>query len=561
MKKILSLVLVAAMMLSMVALAPSASADTGVSIEVTDAVATKGETVTLDYIITGTGLRSFGLLIDFDETRLENPVITVNTDDNLASAKTIGGYPFADATVTSAVDGATIDISGGYKLGTITLTVKEDAPAGDAYIRFNPSPGNNIFVLGTSDVKDKVYDWEVIEGTVTVLPDGYSKAPAVPGDELWDFDPETGTIYAYLGEELSGDIAIPSQIGGVDVVEIYADGESVIDGFEVTSIVVPATVQLISAGAFLNLASCTAIYVLNPDCEIEDTAMGYDGSWRRSKLTVTGQTLDADENTLLTLYGYADSTAQTYAETGDGEYPFGWVVYDAPTTVTVVAGETTSFEVSADSIKAPGTSRVDGKSVIAWQVGEDVYAPGAEVAIDGNTTFTAITAPTPVTVHGASIKAAEGYAALRFTAEFSIDEYEALVAVFGAKNVKHGMLISTQDQIEAAGGSFTHDLAKKIDFAMDGCYKKENGNYVLAASVKNFSDSTLANNYKFNAVAYVGIDLDGNGTVDTYVYGDYNWNCAKDAKTVLTNAITDVVGSGLVGDQITWAENWLAKFN
>ena len=64
MKKILSLVLVAAMMLSLVALAPTASAETGVTLEVTDAVASKGDTVTLDIILSGTVLGAFGLVLD-----------------------------------------------------------------------------------------------------------------------------------------------------------------------------------------------------------------------------------------------------------------------------------------------------------------------------------------------------------------------------------------------------------------------------------------------------------------------------------------------------------------
>ncbi len=596
MKKILSLVLVVAMMASLVALAPTASAASGYSLEVTDAVASKGDTVTLNYIVDGGDLRSFQLLFDIDESRLENPVITVNTADNLSAAKPVGGFEYADATVVSAVDGDTIDTTGGYLLGTITVTVKEKAPAGDAYVRIAPVPGANIYLAPTKDANDKVYDWTVIDGNVTVLPEGYSApAPESPASDFTytnNADGTSVTITAYKGTDTV--VSIPSVIDGKTVTGIgtaifHAANHSSVSNTTITKVIIPATVTTIADYAMIALDACTTIEVYAMNATYGTAALGWTGNltWNQSgnafigityslsvaNAYITRNMTDAAFPAVTTIYYYdgASITTDDFATQSDAAFFEGigmastastpkLVAMDAANNVTIVAGEDSStYLVSGTSITAPGAARVDGKTTVAWKMGDKVVAPGATVAIDGDTTFEAITVAAPETTWGASVKAAENTAGLRFTAELSVTEYDALVTAFGAKNVKHGMIISTQKNIEKAG-AFTHAAlgAAVIDFEMTGCWKIVDGNYILAASVKNFSNSTLANNYAFNAVAYIAVDVDADGDTDTYVYGDYDWTCARDAKTILTKALSDYDNES---QEYGWINTWIGYFD
>ncbi len=572
MKKILSLVLVVAMMASLVVLAPTASADVnnGFSVEVTDAIANRGEQVTLDIIVTTPDtFSSAQLAVDYDETRLANPVVANTSATNTPGG--IGGLPYAGATINiSAAAGAAQPAAEGCTIATITFDVLPEAPAGDAYVRIDPVPDNlAVFLMNTDAPNSEIFKWDSIEGSVTIFPEGYS-APALESDaadfSYTDNGDGSATITHYNGTD--ADVIIPSVIDGLTVkalgsfmfVSATATSKS-----GISSVTIPATVESIADYCMVNLTDCTDIYVLNPTVVIGTAALAYDAflSVVRGQITVGDVwTKSADYVTPDTvIHGYAGSTADTYANTPDsyGLAP-GWAVYVAPAALTVIAGDNTStFQTSATSIVAPGAARVDGKVTVAWDVNGKKVAPGATVEITGDTTFTAITVAAPETTYGASVKAADDTAALRFTAELNVAEYDALVAAFGAKNVKHGMIISTQKNIEKAG-AFTHAAlgGAVIDFEMTGCWKNDGTNYILAASVKNFSNSTLANNYEFNAVAYIAVDVDADGDTDTYVYGDYDWTCARDAKTILTKALSDYDNES---QEYGWINTWIGYFD
>ena len=232
-------------------------------------------------------------------------------------------------------------------------------------------------------------------------------------------------------------------------------------------------------------------------------------------------------------------------------------------TVTfIVDGEVVHEEnVALGTFATLGAARVGDKIAVAWELNGTVVALGATVDVTDDTTFTAITISAPKTVNGASVKAVRNSAALRFTATINVDEYDALVALLGEDSVKHGMIISTQDHIKKAG-AFTHAALGKavLDFEMTGCWRKTDDSYVLAASVKNFSDSTIANNYKFNAVAYVALDVDGDGTFETYVYGDYDEACARDPKSVLNAVLADPT-NGFSDEELGWIITWKGYFD
>lgn len=556
MKKILSLVLVAAMMLSLVVFAPAASAANIYTVEVTDATASAGSTVTLDVVVTGSTIFGFGLAIEYDATRLANPVMTPNMQ--LFGAGT--AYNEADyqagftTNANNVVDG--VDASEGVVVLTVEFEVLDDAPAGDAYVRVAPFKNDSKIYICETDVKatGARFDWDVIEGTVTVMPEGLAAGAVTPADDMWDF--EEGIIYGCLDENLAGDIAIPSQINGEDVIEISA---AAFDGFDaITSILVPATVEYIAAGAFYNLTACTDMYILNPDCEIEDAAMGYEGSWRSGKLRNAAIILTEDETVLLTVHGIAGSTAQAYAEAGDGVDVFGWGEYAPAKNVTIVTPNgTAAYVASGDSVALPASYAAAGKTIVGWNVNGSVVAPGATVAIDGDTAIEAVTVGF-ATENGASIKVVDTAAdtALRFTAALNKADYANLEAIYGAENVSHGMLIVPQQYIKRAGG-FTHAALEdaglqKLDYEMTGCYVETADEYILAASIKGFSASTLAKNPKFAAVGYIAINVGGE---TTYVYGDYTQSTARDAKFVLTETLKTATG-----DAKTWMTTLLGTF-
>ncbi len=547
MKKILSLVLVVAMMASVLVFAPAASADSGFSVEITDAVAHKGDSVTVDLVVTGTTLRSYALVLDFDTTRLENPVMT-KCSDVWTSPKPIGAYSddYA-ATMTANIDGASADISGGYTLLTITFDVKAGAPAGDAYVRVPVFDDvNNIFLAPTSDYRDAVADYASIAGAVTVLPDGYvagTPATEIPASDLeYDLnDNEDGyVISGYAGSATGGTAIIPATIEGLPVVEI---GQTAFNYAEFDTYIFPASVVTFGRRAVRQDAGF--------EVYIAAESASFDERYYQSFVSNDGDVV---------VHSSASSDAKTYVEAvldDDDTVAISWSAeeYSAPPVVTIVGETTSTYIVSAGTIEAPGAAIIAGKTFFGWKADDAFVAAGADVEITGDTTFEAVALTTPETQNGASIKAANNYAALRFTATLNVAEYDTLLELFGKENVKHGMLIAPMQLIEDAG-AFTHDALKQyLDFEMTGCWKVENGEYVLSASVKNFSSKTIAMNPAFNAVAYAAITIDG---VTTYVYGDCDAACARDAKSILYAALGDYADDS---NEYGWINTWYSKFN
>lgn len=548
MKKILSLVLVAAMMLSLVVFAPAASAADSYTVEVTDATAPAGGQVTLDVLVSGVSMYAYAFGFQYDATRLENPVITPN-DEYFVDGGSIAGNDWM-ASYTTNVKGAVgaFAIDEPTVVATITFDVKADAPAGDAFVKCVPfSNTSDIFIAPTNVFADAIFTWDAVAGNVTVVADGSFYTPA---DNMWDFDAEYGSIMGYWGDDLVGDVVIPTQIGGVDVVDIYGSSTAaVLDGFSVSSIVIPENITYISAYALLNLADCTDIYILNADCELDNYSVGFNGSWdRRGNFKAAGTVAG------LTIHAPSGSLAEEYA-TACG---IAFEAVDSIPTYTVVANgnESVNYAVTG-SVTLPESYATAGKTIVGWNVNGSVVAPGATVAIEGNTVIEAVTVGF-ATQNGASIKVVDTAAdtALRFTVALNKADYAALEEIYGAANVSHGMLIAPQQYIKRAG-AITHaalDAAglPMLDYAMTGCYVETADEYILAASVKGFSANTLAKNPRFAAVGYIAINIGGE---TTYVYGDFDASAARDAKFVLTEALATATG-----DAKTWLTTLLGTF-
>ncbi|MCD7959164.1 MAG: bacterial Ig-like domain-containing protein [Ruminococcus sp.] len=102
------------------------------------------------------------------------------------------------------------------------------------------------------------------------------------------------------------DVVIPSEIEDLPVTEI---GEYAFASITVNSVVVSESVMYIAKNAFQFCDPLTEITILNPSCEIYDS---YETITNCYIYLVSGEDFEYYTGTI---YGYADSTAQTYAET------------------------------------------------------------------------------------------------------------------------------------------------------------------------------------------------------------------------------------------------------
>jgi len=552
MKKILSLVLVIAMMASLVVFAaPAASADETVyTVEVTDATAVAGDKVSVDVMVTGTTMYMFGFAIEYDTTRLANPVIKTNTE-LFGAGGAIAGADYQKSWTSNANDvNNGVDVSEATKVLTITFDVLNNP--GDAYVKCAPFKNDSKIYIGETDTKatGAKYDWTAIDGKVSILPEGYEAAePAteMPASDLEYEENAAGTgmiITGYIGSA-TGTAIIPAEIDGLPVVEI---GATAFNYAEFDTYIFPSSVVTFGRRAVRQDAGF-AVY-------IEADNASFDKEHYQSFVSNDGD---------VAVYSSASSTAKTYVEdvlADDDTVAISWAAgdYVAPPIVTVVAGsEENTYVVSGDQIAAPGAAIVDGKPVVAWKVNGAAVLPGAAVAINGDTTFTAMTVDM-ATANGASVKIAESAddVALRFTATINMNDYAAIVEAFDGATISHGMLIVPQQYVAKAGG-FTHAALEAygkgyLDFSnMKGCYEIVGSDYVLAASIKDFKAATRAKNPKFNAVGYIAITI---GEETTYVYSNYSTATARDAKSVLTSYLNDATG-----DAKTWVETVLGDFS
>lgn len=572
-RKLLSLILVAAMLASMLVFAPTSGAavdTTSAEVAVTDATVAAGGTVSVDVIFTTEKVQFFDVTFKYDATKLEL-VTWFNGLSNL-SAEVLGAFAAGSGQSQVAAQGLVgfgsanalaQDASNGLAIATITFNVKADATPGDTYVEFVASEG---VYIGPSTSLPNITPENITTkaGKITILPAGYAEDTTVVLDDFADDDyedcfdaeyaDEAGTmvIYSYSGAVAAGDVILPSTLDGLPVV--YIDYLA-FDSAEFTSIQVPASVNYIEEFAFYNYSG--VVYVLNPDCEIADYALGYEGGYKKGSPNGYSA-IDG-----FTIYGYAGSTAEAYAAANG----FTFVEYAPAPTLTYTVGDDTYTYIVGNSTTAPGSTVVDGEVIVAWNDGVNYIAPGASMTIAESTVLTPVTIAAPATDNGASVKvgATADDFALRFTSKLAIEDYEALFAL--DENVKLGMLITPQKYVDYSTAFTKADLAAwavsqgaaasaaYVDVAINGYYEKDAVDYTLAGSLKGFSSATRAKNPTFAAIAYAEITI---GDTVVTVYGSYDKACGRDAKTVLSA----LSAAGTLGTtEQGWLDTLIGKFN
>ena len=262
MKKLLSLVLVAAMLASMLVFVPAAGATEPLAkVEAGSAVATPGATVSVPVTITASVLPGFSILCEYDGERLEwlgadfSPVDKAGTKAGYAVPSNgdavydnwYANGSFVSFAWASAVSGGETIAADGLVVVNLQFKVKDDAPIGDAYVNIPTygavnKAGETIY--GTLvKVGDEVVQGDAIactNGKVTVLPEGWFDV--TPTDEAEFTINASGALTKYLGD--ASVVVIPASVKTI--------AKGAFNGKSLTAVVIPASVTSIAKGAFIN---------------------------------------------------------------------------------------------------------------------------------------------------------------------------------------------------------------------------------------------------------------------------------------------------------------------
>lgn len=527
-KKILSLVLVVAMLASMLVFAPSAGAtETQATLAFGKAVGSAGDTVAVDFTVTTAALAGVQFLLDYDESKLTFEGIdwTTTVDGipaDLSGEKENYGVFFDNGTCDKVLSWATgigvgaIDLSAGVVLATLRFTINADAPVGDAYVNFIPSGGisNKVNYGSASYTSEQI---EFVNGAVTVLPEGYvSAAPSNPAD----FDIEDGVLYEYFPTS-GGTVMIPSD---VTVIESMAFNTKTID-----TIIVPATVEEILANAFYRFARYTEvhIYVLGSQTTIDSTAF------------VSG-------NRYGKIYIHA-AEGSTAAAVPTSEY-----IEFVPTSLCTLNVDGASYFVPVNTeIAAPGVATTDdGKVVVGWNDGTKTYAPGAAMTLTEDTELN------PVTIDAIQMNTEVGFmltdkittSRMRYTTNMKIADYNTLASL---GTVTLGTIITPAKYVSMAGGltkealtQLAIDNVDKIGALKDGKtgagltyidvpataanpFGKTADIYTFAGSLAGFKAENI--NLAYAAAFYATVELADGSSFTIYSAFDFGANRAVGA--------------------------------
>ncbi|MBE6656419.1 MAG: hypothetical protein E7609_06105 [Ruminococcaceae bacterium] len=571
-KKILSLVLVAAMLSSLFVIAPvSGATEAAATVSLGDSlVSAAGETIEIDVILKADELLwnyAFSYAYDADKLTL------VDIADKLGNgvmAKSAEGDTYKEVVLNSPYSVFTWsqtnnvgrDVSAGVVVATMVFTVNAGV-SGEAKVELlNPQRQDGYYLnyvqMGASDNKVK-YGGDVIaignaEASVLVLPEGYIDLSAANPADFTGDDFAGDTITKYNGSS-TGTVIVPSQypgMMGMGTVVTIADGAFAKPSF--STLVIPASVATIGTSSakspvLFGPANDVKVIVLNPNATFGNmpfyTAPGF-GS--------------------ITICGYADSTAEAYAKAA------GFAFEEISLCNVTIDGKTF---LAPTETTAPGmTENADGELVVAWTDGTNTYLPGQAMNLTGDVTLTAAkTVAKPTTSTDIDFKLAAFYEegttnrvensdlSMRFRATFSIEDYATLKDL---GTVQLGMLITPAKYVSLAG-SFTKEAlggigaanGAYIDVPLAGYYEKTATDYIFAARLANFSAKTLEKNPDFAAVMYATVTA-ADGTTFT-VYGDFNLAANSNVKS-LAQAIHDT-NADLTNMQKGWLSDLIGSFN
>lgn len=583
-KKILSLVLVVAMLTSMLVLAPVAGAtEAEATVEVSDVVGFAGDTVTVDVKVTSAS-EIFGGQFAFDydasKLKLESIAWAVSVDAGNASNK--DGNTFKEVTHAGPYDvfnplwTTALDVSEGVVIAKMTFTILANT-LGTAEVsvrNLQRADGYEITRIYTSgDAKNYITDVECVAGTVTVLPAGYSTESTIVIHEItqeefaddsiisYEYNGEGIVITKYNGVSTPGAIlVIPSQFDDTDrncdvcgLVDVVGIASKAFTTRKEAAIVIPETVTEIAPAAFFN---CTYpdYYVLNPDCEIAVAALGafgnYDGTQWTKGPWVKGDTATGKAPTI---HGVAGSTAEAYAaqvyEVKNGFSTFNYSSdVNLPAEYTLTFNGTSFYFQSGATVTLPGTMETADGLAVAWTIDGTNYAAGSKFTITEDITLTPVTIQKPKTSSALGFKVTDSAAttAMRFTTDMAVADYNTLA---GLGEVTMGTIITPARYVSKAGALTKEALnnlstanggkTTYIDVATEGYFAIDEAKttYTFAGSIKGFKSANVALDY---AAAFYLTVKTADGATFT-VYSDF----VLENNRNLTDAAAAVAAAGV----------------
>lgn len=568
-KKILSMVLVVAMLASMLVLAPvSGATKFDGTVAVTNAYGFEGEPVSVDVVLTtDQPVYTFQFTFDYDKTKMTLdsvefapgsgfwPISGVKEVDEAMKVS-----PFDNIGWNRAVGADPIDASEGAVIATMNFTLNEDV-LGDAYVSIVPSPINNI-AIDSGEVGAMIYNFDYIAGAVTILPEGYVSAST----DLSDFTISNGVLTKYTGD--ADVVVIPSSVTKIQ--------SQALENISAKVVIIPASVTEIALGAILNCNYLSAVYILGDNVTFGAGAIGCFGTVNK---TTTGRPpnqkityswagdyyvdtdLDPDDGVdeyvvVTTIYGKAGSTAEDYTKTEvQGAY-LGW----GESNLCAVDYNENTYYVPANTV-APGMTEVGGKLAVAWKdQNGTVYAAGATMALTGDTELEPITIAKPdmTSTYGFKPTDSPATTAMRFTTTLAKADYETFAGVaesLGGR-VEMGTLITparfvskagalTKEALDALSAS-NNNAQTYIDIDTTGKYfSLEDNIYTFAGSVYGFKGTNY--NLDYAAAFYMSVVVGEGETEETLftVYSDFefanNRQPLATAKAVYEVATTNAV--------------------
>lgn len=537
-KKILSLVLVVAMLASMLVFAPSAGAtETQATLAFGKAVGSAGDTVAVDFTVTTAALAGVQFLLDYDESKLTFKGIDWTTTVDGIPADLSGeeenyGVFFDNGTCDKVLSWATgigvgaIDLSAGVVLATLRFTINADAPVGDAYVNFIPSGGisNKVNYGSASYTSEQI---EFVNGAVTVLPKGYINTNA---NTLGDFTysgRSNATLNSYTGNE-TGTLVIPStafKSDGTTVIPVTTVGTEIFGGKSFSTLVVPACVTTLGDAFIYEHKVDLTVYVLNAD-------------------TTFGTDAIVDCLGSVTIYAPDDSNAHDFAD------QFGYNFVALETCSLTVDGASYFVPVNTE-IAAPGVATTDdGKVVVGWNDGTKTYAPGEAMTLTKDTELT------PVTIDAIKMNTEVGFmltdkittSRMRYTTDMKIADYNTLASL---GTVTLGTIITPAKYVSMAGGltkealtQLAIDNVDKIGALKDGKtgagltyidvpataanpFGKTADIYTFAGSLAGFKAENI--NLAYAAAFYATVELADGSSFTIYSAFDFGANRAVGA--------------------------------
>lgn len=301
MKKLISLLICFALLFLVFAM-PNITAENAPAIVVDSVTAKKGETVTVNISLQNNpGIVSMTLKVTYDSTVL---TLTNVQDGGILGTQSHKPQYSSPYTLAWVNDTATTNFTANGVIVSLEFTVDESAEISEEY------PVTVSYDADNYDIYNKdveVVDFAIVNGLVKISAESIEPTPTPLSDFSYRIENGNICITGYNGSDTEIFIAETYELSGQEKAVTIID-ESAFEGDEeITSVILPATIEAIYDYAFYDCTSLTDVTLFGKYTEIGEKAFGYYYISRKLDGKVENFTLTA----------YSGGTAEEYiAENG-----------------------------------------------------------------------------------------------------------------------------------------------------------------------------------------------------------------------------------------------------